>query len=114
MLKNRICKLSFIFSFSFLLWSCSYHPVIQQGNILDQASLEQIKLGMNKEQIAYLIGSPVLQDISNADLWDYVYQERQNTSILERKTLRLEFENDKLIKITIPKNEPNLIKKQNN
>lgn len=112
MLKNRICKLVFSFSFMFLLWGCSYHPIIQQGNILDKDKIAQIKLGMTKEQIAYLLGSPILQDITNRNSWDYVYQERQNTEILTRKSLRLEFEADKLIKITQAKQAPKYIKNQ--
>lgn len=112
MLKTTTCKLILYFSFALLFSSCTYHPIIQQGNILDESSIKQIKLGMNKEQIAYLIGSPVLQDISNPNIWDYVYQERQNTKMLSRKTLRLEFDANRLIKMTSAKNPPQFIQKQ--
>lgn len=112
MLKNRTCKFILYFSLLTIFSGCSYHPVIQQGNILDEKSIEQIKVGMNKEQIAYLIGSPILQDISNSNVWDYVYQERHNTQTLARKSLRLVFENNKLTKISIAKNPPKFIKEQ--
>jgi len=50
-----------------------YRPAIQQGNILQQSTIDQLKLGMTKEQVRYLMGSCVLNQPFQADRQDYIY-----------------------------------------
>jgi outer membrane protein assembly factor BamE len=53
-----------------LLWSavsvlasaCVYHINIQQGNYLDQAAVDQVKAGMTRSQVRYLLGTPMASD----------------------------------------------------
>jgi outer membrane protein assembly factor BamE len=58
-----------------MLAACNivYRPDIQQGNILKQSTIEQLKLGMTEEQVRYLLGSCVLQPAFQANRRDYVY-----------------------------------------
>ena len=58
-----------------LLSGCGiiYRPHIQQGNILTQSTIGQLKLGMTEEQVRYLLGSCVLQTPFQANRRDYVY-----------------------------------------
>ena len=46
---------------------------INQGNILEDDKLAQLKLGMSKEQVRFLLGTPMVDDMFHADRWDYVY-----------------------------------------
>ncbi len=57
------------------LSACSiiYRPDIQQGNILRQSTIEQLKVGMTEEQVRYLLGSCVLQPAFQPNRRDYVY-----------------------------------------
>jgi len=46
---------------------------INQGNILEDDRMAQLKLGMSKEQVRFLLGTPMLDDMFHADRWDYIY-----------------------------------------
>jgi len=50
-----------------------YQMDINQGNILEDDRMAQLKLGMSKEQVRFLLGTPMLDDMFHANRWDYVY-----------------------------------------
>lgn len=81
---------------AFILGGCSwlspYQQSIQQGNILDSESIEQLQVGMTQEQVLYLLGSPLLTAPNNSQQWDYIYQIRLGQKLVTRETLRLHFE----------------------
>lgn len=81
--------------FSLFLGGCSwldpYKQDIQQGNILDEEAVAQLKTGMSQAQVLYILGTPLLKAPNNPLQWDYIYQLRQSTQLLERETLRLHF-----------------------
>lgn len=92
---------------SVLLSSCTilevYQPKIQQGNVLDAQQLAQLKLGMSKNEVKQLLGSPVIANIFYQDVWEYV-----NVSSEQNYRLKLVFENGQLKQI-IPTNLPSTI-----
>ena len=49
-----------------------YKQNVQQGNAHEQEDLDQIQLGMSKKQVAYLLGTPAVQDPFHQDRWDYI------------------------------------------
>ena len=53
--------------------ACVYRINIQQGNFLDQAAVEQVKPGMTRSQVRYLLGTPMVPDVFDKDRWDYLY-----------------------------------------
>jgi outer membrane protein assembly factor BamE len=48
-----------------------YKQNIQQGNAIEQDKLEQLKLGMTMNQVAFLMGTPAIRDPFHHDRWDY-------------------------------------------
>jgi outer membrane protein assembly factor BamE len=58
-----------------ILSACAivYRPDIQQGNILTQSTIDQLKIGMTEEQVRYLLGSCVLEPVFQDNRSDYVY-----------------------------------------
>ena len=50
-----------------------HRVAIQQGNIITQAMVDQLKPGITREQVAYIMGEPVLRNTFDDDRWDYVY-----------------------------------------
>ena len=48
-----------------------YRPDIQQGNFVSQEMLAQLKVGQTREQVLFILGTPLLTDIFHADRWDY-------------------------------------------
>jgi outer membrane protein assembly factor BamE len=74
---------------SILLSGCikPYTPSIQQGNIISQQDVAQLKLGMSQNDVQYLLGEPILQSTFNNNQWDYVYtyEPIDNGPIKERR-----------------------------
>ena len=57
------------------MWIFSpYRPTIQQGNFVSQEMLNQLKVGMTREQVKFIFGTPLLQDMFHADRWDYPFR----------------------------------------
>ena len=50
-----------------------YRINIQQGNYLDQDTIDLIEPGMTQSQVRFLLGTPMISDPFNDDRWDYVY-----------------------------------------
>jgi outer membrane protein assembly factor BamE len=52
---------------------CVYQMPIQQGNFIDATSLVQVKKGMTRAQVRYLLGTPMVPGGFDNDRWDYDY-----------------------------------------
>jgi outer membrane protein assembly factor BamE len=56
------------------LWVFSpYRPDIQQGNFVSQEMLAQLKVGQTRDQVRFLLGTPLLTDVFHVDRWDYPF-----------------------------------------
>lgn len=56
------------------LWVFSpYRPDIQQGNFISKEMMEQVKVGQTREQVKFLLGTPLLMDVFHANRWDYPF-----------------------------------------
>lgn len=86
-----------------ILSACSYiSPYkieIQQGNVLTQEAVAQLKPGMTRTQVRYLLGTPLLTDTFHADRWDYVYSLRQKGKLTEERHIALYFSGDSLVRV---------------
>lgn len=76
-----------------------YHLDIQQGNVVTSKMMLQLKPGMTKSQVRYVMGTPLLQDSFHQDRWDYLYQMNKGGNVVERRRVILEFNNDGLAKV---------------
>ncbi len=66
-----------------LLSGCSFDSVakridpyridLRQGNYLDQEMVSQLRKGMTREQVQFVLGRPLLADAFHSNRWDYVY-----------------------------------------
>lgn len=79
-----------------------YRIEIQQGNVITQDDVNQLKVGISKRQVLFLLGTPMLADPFHADRWDYVYFFEPGSSAgeAEEKRVTLFFQDDKLTSIT--------------
>jgi outer membrane protein assembly factor BamE len=50
-----------------------YRPDIQQGNFVSQEMLGQLKVGQSRDQVKFILGTPLLTDAFHADRWDYPF-----------------------------------------
>lgn len=73
-----------------------YKLDIQQGNVVTSKMLLQLRPGMTKSQVRYVMGTPLIQDSFHGNRWDYAYQMREGGKITERRRVILDFENELL------------------
>jgi outer membrane protein assembly factor BamE len=77
-------RLLFCAAFCALLAACSYKPSfineykidVQQGNVLNQDMVAQLKPGQTRDQVRFVLGTPLITDIFHQQRWDYVYRYR--------------------------------------
>ena len=81
---------------SFGLTACTgYRINVLQGNFLDQEKIDQISQGMTRNQVKYLLGTPMVADSFHEDRWDYVYQFKVGkTGEIIRRKVTVFFEGD--------------------
>ena len=76
-----------------------YKPTIMQGIILDIKEVNQLQLGMSKEAVMNLIGSPSIIDPFHQYQWDYINHSTIDGEIEIRYRLRLIFTDNLLSEI---------------
>ncbi len=86
---------------SLVLASClsPYKMDIRQGNLVTPEAREKLKLGMSKQQVRTVLGTPSISDPFHANRWDYVFRLEHQGKIVENHELTLYFENDNLARI---------------
>ena len=80
---------------------CVYQPNLVQGNLLDEDNIDQIEVNMTKNQVLFLLGTPMINDPFHADRWDYIYFikiGRNNASF--KRWISIFFDDDKVAAIT--------------
>lgn len=63
-----------------LLAGCVFRVDVQQGNLLDEVTIDAVQVGMTRSQVRFLLGTPVVQDVFHTDRWDYAYYLRRGRS----------------------------------
>lgn len=76
-----------------------YRIDVQQGNALEQESVEKLKLGLTRSQVRFLLGTPLLVDPFHNNRWDYVFNYRKAGKLAEERRLALFFDGDVLVRI---------------
>lgn len=72
---------------------------IQQGNRVKQEDFEKLKLGMNRKQVKFILGTPLLQDGFHKDRWDYIFYLLPGNESVRQSRISLYFKNDELVRI---------------
>lgn len=74
-----------------------YKQPIYQGNLIDKSAIDQLQVGMDKQQVVTLLGTPSIADPFHHQRWDYTATERTNRrGHTEVRNMTLWFENDQL------------------
>jgi outer membrane protein assembly factor BamE len=91
---------------SWLLVSCSYllehlpgvYTIpIQQGNIVDQTMIDQLRPNMTERQVLYIMGSPMLVDTFHQKRWDYLYSSQPSGEDRQQKRVSVMFDENDLV-----------------
>ena len=98
----------------------SYRVLVQQGNVIDQEMLNKLQPGMDKKQVKFIMGTPVLIDPFHNERWEYVYSFQEGGKVREQRHITLHFENGKLAYISgdievsnIPRRKEEIITEDN-
>ncbi|NBO75375.1 MAG: outer membrane protein assembly factor BamE [Gammaproteobacteria bacterium] len=85
---------------SVFLGGCVYRMTVQQGNFLDARQVVQVKEGMTRAQVRFLLGTPMLPDAFDRDRWDYLYSlDLGKGDKPTRQRLTIYFADDKVSRI---------------
>jgi len=76
-----------------------YRIDVRQGNYVDQEMVAQLRRGMTREQVRYVLGSPLVVDMFRSDRWDYVYRFRPGSGEAQQRVISLFFAGDVLDRI---------------
>jgi outer membrane protein assembly factor BamE len=83
-----------------LLAGCVYRLNIQQGNLLERETIEQVEVGMTRSQVQFLLGTPTVSDSFHEDRWDYPYYFRLGrSSDIARRWFVVYFDGDRVERV---------------
>ncbi|MDR3413873.1 MAG: outer membrane protein assembly factor BamE [Formivibrio sp.] len=86
-----------------------YKLDIPQGNAITADKVAQLKAGMTRSQVRFVLGTPLLADPFHANRWDYVFTEAKDARLIQKKKFTVFFENDNLTRFegdTLPAAKP--------
>mgnify|MGYP001033132420 CR=1 FL=1 len=73
-----------------------YRIDVEQGNIVTEEMVEQLKLGMTRRQVRFVLGTPLIEDTFHPDRWDYRYTVRNGLKTVDENRLSVFFDGDLL------------------
>lgn len=77
----------------------AYKIDIPQGNVITQEMVDKLKPGMDKSQVVFALGSPMLVDVFHQERWDYVYSLQPGGEERQQRRISLFFEEDTLKRV---------------
>lgn len=81
-----------------LLEKLVYRIDINQGNYVEQEAVDQLKFGMSKEQVRFVMGSPMLIENGVPNTWYYIYLHTEGHNDSIQKNLFVHFNDDGRLK----------------
>lgn len=82
---------------SILLTGCSvvdrwvYRPDINQGNYVTQDAIDLLKVGQTKDQVIFIMGSPMLTSVFGDNVWYYVFRQQPQHNGISQITYSIYF-----------------------
>ena len=73
-----------------------YRINIEQGNIVTQEMVDQLRPGMTRRQVRFIMGTPMIADTFDQDRWDYLYSLQTPRGKHVEKHMSLFFKGDLL------------------
>ena len=97
---RKLIPILLIFASLAMASGCVYRANISQGNLIKQEDLDQVDVGMTRNQVRFLLGTPLVDDPFHAARWDYVYFVRigRNPATFKR-WVTIVFEDDIVVEI---------------
>ena len=77
-----------------------YRIDVRQGNFVTQEMVAQLKPGLSREQVRFILGTPLVADMFHVDRWDYVYRFQPGRGEPQQRRLAVFFQDNKLTRVT--------------
>jgi outer membrane protein assembly factor BamE len=76
-----------------------YVPDTVQGNFISSEQYGKLQVGMSREQVRQILGTPLLASYFHANRWDYIFEfKRDGKKIGKDRRVTVFFEGDKVVK----------------
>jgi outer membrane protein assembly factor BamE (lipoprotein component of BamABCDE complex) len=87
-----------ILSVALALSACQlvYKLPTRQGNVIDQKQLDQLQVGMTRDQVKFLMGTAIAASPFRDDRWDYIGYYKSPRGEVSTRTVTLFFSGNKL------------------
>ena len=93
-------RLKLLAAFAFLLGGCVYRIDVQQGNLLEEETIDQVEVGMSRSAVEFLLGTPMVADSFHKDRWDYPYYLKSGRSReIQRRWVIVYFQDDRVARV---------------
>ncbi|PWB31173.1 outer membrane protein assembly factor BamE [Pseudomonas sp. SDI] len=105
MQNTKLLLTSLTFVGLLALAGCSFPGVykidIQQGNVVTQDMIDQLRPGMTRRQVRFIMGNPLIQDTFHTNRWDYLYSLQPGGGQRQQERMSVFFnDNDQLANLS--------------
>ncbi len=105
MQNTKLLLTSLTFVGLLALAGCSFPGVykidIQQGNVVTQDMIDQLRPGMTRRQVRFIMGNPLIQDTFHTNRWDYLYSLQPGGGQRQQERMSIYFnESDQLVSLS--------------
>ncbi len=76
-----------------------YRIDVRQGNFVTQEMVAQLRPGLTRDQVRFILGSPLVTDIFHADRWDYLYRFQPGRGEVSERRLTVFFVDNRLARV---------------
>lgn len=77
-----------------------YKINIPQGNYIEQRDVDNLRVGMTREQVQFVLGKPVVENSFRDDNWVYMYRMKPGRGDTVTRELRIYFDDELLADIS--------------
>ena len=76
-----------------------YVPDVVQGNFISSEQYAKLQLGMTREQVRQILGTPLLASYFHANRWDYIFEYKRSGQVVgKERHVTVFFDGDKVVK----------------
>ena len=97
---KQLIVFTFILSFLFITGCTSLSPYkvpVLQGNIIEDKDIEKLRPGRTKDQVLYILGTPLASSPLQSNRWDYFYSIKIGNQNFGERKLTFLYDSDNLL-----------------
>ena len=74
-----------------------YKVDLLQGNVITAEQVSSLRVGMGRDEVIAVLGTPLLQSVFHADRWDYIFSFKRQGEPLQSRRLSVFFDGPNLV-----------------